>query len=65
VLVRGPKSEPKHGPTSFKWVVPGYHVVSCYHVGQPKAHLVKEQKNLFFPIFVAYFFLHFCNRIRK
>jgi hypothetical protein len=25
--IRGPKSEPKHGPTSFKWVVLGYRAV--------------------------------------
>jgi hypothetical protein len=63
VLVRGLKSEPMHDLNSFKWTLPGYRVVSCYHVGQPC--LVTELKNnLFFPILVGYF-APFCNKSKK
>jgi hypothetical protein len=66
VLVRGPKSEPKHGSTSFKWVVPSYRTVSCYHVGRPKAHLVTDHKNnLLFPIFCCLFFSFFLSELEN
>jgi hypothetical protein len=45
VIICGPKSKPKHGPTSLKRVVSDYCGVSCYRTGRSKTRFVTKLEN--------------------
>jgi hypothetical protein len=60
-----PKSKPKHSPTSFKWVEPGYHFMSFYRVGRSRARLVTELENNLFFLFLLLIFLIFATKFEN